>query len=131
MLPWGDRENGFNTEEIRSIGAYIRQLGGNTQFEPDTMPRLWAKGDPNLGSRLFTSNCSGCHGKLGEGVEGPALNNPAFQAAATDTFLVETISRGRVGTPMQGFSVGSVVRRSLTREEIEAIVVFIRTLGNK
>lgn len=131
MLPWGERENGLTADEIKSVIAYIRQLGGGVQYKSDTMPQVWAKGDIGMGQRLFTSNCGGCHGKSGEGFEGPALNNKAFLANVSDTFLVEIISRGRRGTIMQGFNNPSVVRRALTREEIEAIVVYIRSLGAK
>lgn len=131
MLPWGERENGFTADEIKSLIAYIRALGGNVQYKPDTMPRVWAKGDANAGARLFISNCAGCHGAVGEGLEGPALSNKNFLANVTDTFLVETISRGRRGTIMQGFNNSSVVRRALTREEIEAIVVYLRSFEAK
>lgn len=128
MLPWGERENGLTADEIRSLVAYIRHLGGNIQQKPDTMPAIWAKGDVGAGARLYASNCAGCHGKIGEGIEGPALNNKIFIAGVTDTFLFETISLGRRGTIMQGFGQPSAVRRMLTREEIEAIVVYIRSL---
>lgn len=131
MLAWGERENGFTADEIKSLIAYIRALGGNVQYKQDTMSRLWARGDINFGERLFVSNCAGCHGAGGVGLEGPALNNKNFLANATDTFLFETISRGRRGTIMQGFSNSSVVRRALTREEIEAIVVYLRSLEAK
>jgi len=131
MLPWGERENGLNAEEIKSVIAHIRRLGGNIQHKTDSMPQVWAKGDANFGAKLFSSNCAGCHGKIGEGLEGPALNNKNFLSNVSDTFLVETISRGRRGTIMQGFNNSSVVRRALTREEIESIVVFIRSLGAK
>ncbi len=129
MLAWGEKENGFTADEMKSLIAYIRGLGGNVQFKPDTMPQIWAKGDVNFGQKLFTSNCAGCHGKTGEGLEGPALNNKLFLTSVSDTFLVETISRGRSGTIMQGFSSPSVVRRALTKEEIESIVVYVRSLG--
>ena len=131
MLAWGERENGFTVDEMKSLVAYIRALGGNVQYKPDTMPQIWAKGDANTGARLFASNCAGCHGKTGEGLEGPAIGNKNFLANVTDTFLVETISRGRRGTIMQGFANGSTVRRTLTREEIESIVVYLRSLGTK
>lgn len=131
MLPWGERENGFTEEEIRSLIAYIRQLGGNVQFVPDTMPQVWARGDAGSGERLFTSNCSGCHGKSGIGGDGPALGNKAFLSSATDTYLVGTIGRGRRGTVMQGFSNPSPIRRVLTQSEIEAIIVYLRSLNAK
>jgi mono/diheme cytochrome c family protein len=131
MLPWGDRENGFNADEIRSLVTYIRQLGGNIQAEPDTRPRIWAVDDPNIGAALFASNCAGCHGKNGSGGEGPALGNKAFLTNVTDTYLTGTITRGRRGTIMQGFSNPSPIRRVLTPSEIEAIVVYLRSLQVK
>ena len=131
MLAWGERENGLTADELKSLVAFIRQLGGNVQYKADTQPQIWAKGDTNFGQRLFTENCAGCHGKTGEGLEAPALSNKNFLTNVTDTFLVETISRGRRGTVMQGFNNSSVVRRALTREEIESIVVYVRSLGAK
>ncbi|MBK8467530.1 MAG: c-type cytochrome [Chloracidobacterium sp.] len=131
MLPWGDRENGFTDDELRGVIAYIRQLGGSSQQQPDTKPQIWAKGDVTLGARLFTSNCSGCHGKTGEGADGPSLSNKIFRASVTDTYLVGIIGRGRRGTVMQGFANPSPVRRALTQAEIESIVVYIRSLNPK
>lgn len=131
MLPWGERENGFTDDEIRGVVAYIRALGGNTQHMPDTKPQIWATGDVRFGEQLFAANCSGCHGKAGVGGDGPALANKNFLAAATDTFLVGIISKGRRGTIMQGFADPSPIRRVLTPAEIEAIVVYIRSLNAK
>ena len=131
MLAWADRENGFSNEEIQKLVAYLRELGGGIQFRPDPLARIWATGDTGLGNRLFAANCAGCHGAGGEGLDGPALANKQFLDSASDTFLVETISRGRRGTTMQGFASGSVVRRSLTRREIESIVAYLRLLGAK
>lgn len=131
MLPWGERENGFNDEEIKAVVAYIRLLGGNVQAVPDSMPQIWAKGDPAAGAILFTENCAGCHGKNGIGGDGPALGNKAFLTNVTDTFLVGTVSRGRQGTVMQGFANASPIRKVLTQGEIESIVVYLRSLNAK
>jgi len=131
MLPWGDRVNGFNDDELRSVIAYIRGLGGNVQALPDPKPQIWAMGDANLGATLFASNCSGCHGKNAVGGDGPALANKAFLSSVSDTFLVEMIKRGRSGTVMQGFANPSPIRRVLTQAEIESIVTYIRSLSVK
>ena len=128
MLAWGERENGFSDDQLRAVVAYIRQLGGNVATEPDTRPRRWAAGDVNLGAQLFASNCAGCHGKSAEGADGPALKNKVLMDNATDTYLVGTITRGRRGTVMQGFGTSTPVRRELTQPEIEAIVVYLRSL---
>ncbi len=131
MLPWGERENGFTDDELKGLVAYIRQLGGNVQAEPDAKPQIWAAGDVKQGEMLFTSNCAGCHGAKGVGGDGPALGNKAFLAAVTDTYLVGTISRGRRGTVMLGFSNPSPIRRELTQSEIESVVAYLRSLGAK
>jgi mono/diheme cytochrome c family protein len=131
MLAWGQRENGFTDDEIRAVVAYIRHLGGGIQAVPDTMPQVWATGDVRFGESLFTANCSGCHGRAGAGGEGPALGNPAFLSNVSDTYLVGTISQGRRGTVMQGFTAPSPTRKVLTQAEIEAIVVYLRSLNVK
>lgn len=131
MLAWGERENGFSADEVAALVAYIRKLGGGVQAKPDPFPRIWAKGDTTSGGRLYTANCAGCHGALGEGRDGPAIGNKPFLDIVSDTYLTETISRGRRGTTMQGFATGSVIRRSLTPSEIEAIVVYLRSIGTK
>ncbi|QQS39696.1 MAG: c-type cytochrome [Acidobacteriota bacterium] len=131
MLAWGDRQNGFTAEEISAVVAYIRAIGGGIVPIPDTRPARWAAGDAKAGNRLFLANCAGCHGSMGEGGEGPALNNPGLLNAATDTFLFETIARGRSGTVMKGFRIPSPTRRALTDREIESVVTYLRSLGAK
>jgi cytochrome c oxidase cbb3-type subunit 3 len=83
--------------------------------------------DAGRGSGLFADNCALCHGGGGEGKEGPALANRVLLAAATDTYLVETIRRGRRGTSMPPYGEAGTTHRLLADEEIEAIVAFIRT----
>jgi mono/diheme cytochrome c family protein len=128
MRAWGDGSTGFGPADVAGLVAYVRQLGG-VEAVADTRPRRWVAGDPALGARLFDSTCSGCHGVKGEGVEGPALNNPTLLEHATDAYFVETIKRGRRGTAMNGFAQPSPVHRTLSDQEIEAIVTFIRTWG--
>jgi mono/diheme cytochrome c family protein len=127
MLAWGEKDGGLRAEEITAVVAYLRRLGGDVQAIPDTSPRRWVKGDSSAGSRLYVSYCSGCHGKNGEGFEGPALNNTILLKAATDRFLIETIKRGRRATAMEGFLQPTPMRPALSDAEIESIVAFIRT----
>ncbi len=131
MLAWGERENGFSPDEVKALVAYIRALGGNVQQTPDNLPLIWAQGDANLGARMFAANCSGCHGKNAEGMDGPALNNKVFMSTVSDTYLVGTIGQGRSGTVMQGFAKPSPIRRELTNREIDSIVVYLRQLSVK
>jgi len=55
------------------------------------------------------------------------LANPVLLAHATDTYLVETVRRGRRGTAMPAFTTSSTIWRLLSDSEIESIVAFIRT----
>jgi mono/diheme cytochrome c family protein len=127
MLAWGEKDGGLRLDEVRAVAAYVRQLGGGVASNPDPLPARWVKGDPAEGGRMFSAYCAGCHGKTGEGLEGPALNNKVLLQTASDTFLVETISQGRRSTAMAGFATPSPIRPALTKTEIEAIVAFIRT----
>ncbi|MBI5083620.1 MAG: cytochrome c [Acidobacteria bacterium] len=85
-------------------------------------------GDVAQGRRIFESACSGCHGKQAKGGEGPALNNKVLLESATDSYLVETVSRGRRGTAMASFLEPSPVRNALSRADIEAVVAYLRSL---
>jgi mono/diheme cytochrome c family protein len=129
MRAWGDGTTGLTPEDIPGLVAYIRGLAAVPAPPPDSRPARWASGDVGEGARLFASSCAGCHGANGEGGEGPALNNRVLLEAATDTYLVETVRRGRRGTAMPGFQRPSPVHRTLSDAEIETIVAFIRSWG--
>jgi cbb3-type cytochrome c oxidase subunit III len=130
MRAWGDGTTGLESEDVLAIVAYLRELAG-VPPPLDPKPARWVSGNREEGRRLFAAACSGCHGANGEGGEGPALNNPVLQQFATDTFLVETVTSGRRGTAMVGFTEPLPWRRSLSPSEIESVVTFIRTWGVK
>jgi cbb3-type cytochrome c oxidase subunit III len=128
MPAWGEKEGGLRPEEILRVVAYVRdELGGGVRTEPDPRPARWVRGDPERGRRIYQAVCSGCHGPEGEGNEGPALAIPVFLRTATDTYLVETIRRGRRGTSMPGFSHPSPAWPVLSDGDIEDVVAFLRT----
>ncbi len=130
MPAWGEQEGGLRDAEIDTLVAYLRSLG-NVEYEGDTRPPRWVKGDVAEGERLYASACAGCHGPRGEGQEGPALNNRVFLDLATDTYLFKTILNGRAGTSMAGHSTGSTTRRALTEQQTLSIVAFMRTWEDK
>ncbi|MEZ4471751.1 MAG: c-type cytochrome [bacterium] len=76
------------------------------------------------GKAAFAS-CAGCHGAEAEGRVGiaPRLNSATFLAAASDRFLVDTITHGRAGTTMIGWG------QSLGAPAIQDIVVYLRSLS--
>jgi cbb3-type cytochrome c oxidase subunit III len=126
-MPGWLKPDGLRPGEIKAVVAYVRALGA-AALEADTRPPRWVQASAADGKRLFESVCAGCHGAQGKGAEGPALNNKVLLDAATDSYLVETISRGRRGTAMAGFLDPSPVRPALTRSDIEAVVAYLRSL---
>ncbi len=126
MPAWGEKSGGLRESEIESIVAYLRSLAPAPLAEADR-PHRWADGDLEEGVRLYAAACASCHGPRGEGGEGPALADPVLLETAGDTYLSETIRRGRRGTTMPSFETPSLVHRALTPEEIESVVTFIRS----
>lgn len=126
MAAWGEKEGGLRANEIAAIVAHLRKLGGVAQ-ESDAHAARWIQRESTSGAALYAKDCAQCHGKDGEGKEGPALANPGLLRAASDTYLFETIRRGRRGTTMLGFAQPSTVRPALSDDEIESIVAFLRT----
>lgn len=127
MPAWGEGEGGLRPDEIAAVVRHVRALG--PAYRDDGKPRRWVRGEVLEGRRLYQANCAGCHGEAGRGAEGPALANPVLLASAPDSFLVETIKRGRRGTAMLGFARPTPVRSALADGEIEAIVTYLRTFA--
>jgi mono/diheme cytochrome c family protein len=126
-MPGWTKDGGLRPDEIRAVVAYVRELG-RTAPVPESQPARWIKADAAHGKRVFESTCGGCHGMQGTGGEGPALNNKVLLESATDTYLVETIGRGRRGTVMAGFSEPSPVRPALAPADIQAVIAYLRSL---
>ncbi len=125
MPAWG--EGGLRPAEIQSVVAHVRAFAAGVPAPIDGEPSRWVAGDAGNGARLYADACASCHGTAGEGREGPALANARFLAAATDTYLVETIRRGRRGTAMPGFGAASPTHRLLSDEEIRDVVSLLRS----
>ncbi len=53
---------------------------------------------------LFSQNCSGCHGKDGQGALTVGIGRPTYLAIAGDATIRRTIEDGRPGTPMPAFA---------------------------
>jgi mono/diheme cytochrome c family protein len=132
----------FTQEQIVALTTYLRSLEANAPSVPD-----WATGgrageavSPTSlpeesevheatdeatetlleeGAEMYAANCAACHGADLGGQVGPALGAGSSAAAIPDEDLIAVITDGRGAMP--GF--GS----SLTPEQIEAAVIFIRS----
>jgi mono/diheme cytochrome c family protein len=83
-------------------------------------------GKPGPGKTLYLKYCSKCHGYNGEGDKAPALNNQEFLNAATNGFILATISLGRAGTAMPTWGKVNEKNRKLSGAERQDIIAYIR-----
>lgn len=76
--------------------------------------------DPDAsGGEIYSQVCSRCHGGSLEGGVGPPLGSGSEAAAQPDSFLIQTIERGKGRMPSFG--------RSLSDDQIERVARYIRT----
>ncbi|MGV6859902.1 MAG: c-type cytochrome [bacterium] len=123
----------LSDSQVDAIVGYIRSWGASKLPAPSNQP---IKGDASNGNTLFQEHCSKCHGNESEGGKGtgvtfsrqrdfeimpPALNNPGFLAAASDTMLEYIITHGREGSPMPTFG------KTLNDDEVLDLVAFLRS----
>lgn len=120
-------------DDLEDVVAFLRLWEEKATWRK---PREVAELSPRAvesGRALFAENCASCHGPNGkgeaEGAFAPSLNQPEFLAAASDGLLLATIARGRRGTAMRAFGEGAGGIGSLSSQEIEDIVSFIRSWG--
>lgn len=78
-----------------------------------------------IGSQLFATSCSGCHGDNGEGGDAPTLNAKEFLQTTTDEQMRLITAGGISGTEMPTWSMD--LGGSLTDQQIEQIVTYMRS----
>jgi len=127
MPSWENMEGGLTPDEIGNLAGFIRTMAEhNTPPVEEPLQRRIA-GDSDAGKIVYERNCSGCHGEAGAGAEGPALSNSVFLETVSNSFLVETVRKGRRGTSMNSFESPSPVQPFLSQQEIDDIITYIRT----
>lgn len=100
--------------------AVLLRLPGSAQdadLELPTSPDALARG-----GRLFTAQCSRCHGVGGTGGEGPALNRPSLRHAPDDRTLVSVIRSGIPGSDMGG-------AWTMSQGDAQQVAAYVRSIG--
>ena len=74
--------------------------------------------------KVLFGTCTACHGQDAKGRVGvgPRIASKTYLAAASDTFLLDTIREGREGTTMVAW------RDRFNDEQIESLVAYLRSL---
>jgi mono/diheme cytochrome c family protein len=80
----------------------------------------------DIGSQLFATNCSSCHGKGAVGGSAPVLNSQQFLKGTTDAQINNLIASGVPGTEMPAWSLA--FGGTLTDEQIRQITTYLRSL---
>jgi plastocyanin/mono/diheme cytochrome c family protein len=110
-------------------------LGVYTLFDPIRQQQARATQTDLLAQRgavLFVTNCRPCHGDVGQGRIGPALNRPDLRdpakLAQNQAFVTDTIECGRVGTLMPTW--GAAHGGPLDDEQVRDLVTLITVNPN-
>ena len=101
-------------------------------IEPDRRLEAKEQRAANLaaqGGELYVDNCAQCHGIQARGGLGPALNSRQFLQSATDDQIRQLVAVGVPGSPMAAYSID--FGGSLTMEQVEATVVYLRSLEHE
>jgi mono/diheme cytochrome c family protein len=109
--------------DIGNIIAFIREQSAR---RPDYIYAGANPGAAERGGSLYKQHCAECHGSTGEGEKAPALNNQELLSAASNGYLMATITVGRVGTEMPAWGREGEDHPVLTDRERQDIVAWIR-----
>jgi len=112
------------TEDLRNLVAFMRAMADSI---PEQIYPGQSVGRPSAGKNLYEKYCSECHGYDGEGKQAPALQNQEFLSAASNGFLLATVSLGRTGTNMPSWGKGSEKYPALSGSQRNDIVAFLRS----
>jgi len=127
MFGWSTDVQGagkLDSQGVSDIIAYMREKAGSKR---DYIYQGSNPGDAGAGRYLFAENCAECHGKDGEGLKAPALNNQEFLSAASNGYIMATISIGREGTKMPSWGHGTSGYPALTSAQRKDLVSWIRS----
>jgi mono/diheme cytochrome c family protein len=79
-----------------------------------------------IGSQLYESSCSSCHGKGAVGGSAPVLNAKEFLKATSDGQIQSIVAGGVSGTDMPAWSLA--YGGTLTDEQVRQLTTYLRSL---
>jgi mono/diheme cytochrome c family protein len=127
MFGWSTQVQGagrLDRQGISDIIAFMRQCAAG---ERDYIYQGSNPGNSVSGKELFIRHCSRCHGEDGQGTSAPALNNQEFLSAASNGYLIATITIGRQGTRMPSWGKGTENYPALSSAERRDVAAYVRS----
>src|SRR3954447_3115864 len=115
MLAFG-KDGVLKKEQIVTVANYVRGLSG--------LPTSQGY-DASAGAKIFSENCSSCHGDAGKGNQelgAPNLADKIWLYGSDEVTVIETITNGRSGV------MPALVGR-LDPSTIKALTVYVHSLG--
>ncbi len=109
--------------QIKDIISFVRSFEWRSRVSVMRSPN----GRPELGRLWYAVMCTSCHGDNGEGASGPSLSNKSFLHAASDGYLMATMSLGRDGTEMRPVKKSPQSILSLSSDEVNDLVAYLRS----
>ncbi len=128
MFGWSTDVYNQERLERQDISNIIGYMRSSAQKELSYVYQGSNPGQGTEGALLFEKHCAECHGLSGEGVKAPALNNQEFLSAASNGYLLATITVGRSGTAMPSWGYGDQEHPVLSGRERQDLVAYIRSL---
>ena len=128
MFGWS--EDVYNAErlDINKIADIVSYMEIAAEAETDYIYPGSNPGNTDKGKELYSKHCHECHGDNGEGVIAPALNNQEFLSAASNGYILATITIGRTNTDMPDWGYDNNDEYILlTPQEREDITAYLRT----
>ncbi len=127
MFGWTTQVQGagkLNAQGVSDIIAAMRQAAAGDR---DYIYQGSNPGNAVNGKELFADHCAQCHGENGRGTAAPALNNQEFLSAATNGYIMASISIGRNGTRMPSWGKGSGEYPVLGAAQRKDLAAYIRS----
>lgn len=118
----------YNNERLDEgvIGDIVAFLRTEAAAAPAYIEAGRNIGDAGRGRELYWNHCAECHGEQGEGPNAPALNNQELLNAASNGYLVATVTVGRDGTEMPAWGMAGGDHAFLSGSDRQDVVAYIR-----
>jgi len=127
MFGWSTDVQGEGRLDRQGVSDIIQYMRQTSALEREYIYQGSNPGNSARGKSLFATNCAECHGKYGEGTNAPALNNQEFLSAASNGYLIATISIGREGTKMPSWGRGSDDYPALDASARKDLAAYLRS----